>query len=237
MKIAPIIRHNLTDEVIKQIKKVIIDGNLKPGDKLPPERELAEKFHVGRTTIREALKALSYAKIIIRTREGTIVNRNVLDYFIDSLSEKLIYKYIDFKDLLETRKALEIKLVSLASQRATIEDIETIGNIFKKMNIEIKSNPRKFITSDIKFHESIAEAAQNRVLYEIFIAVRSLIKESQEELVKDPGIMKCSLEYHRQIFEAIKKQNASEAEIAMYNHLDNIEKTLMRLEELELKKY
>jgi len=237
MKIVPITRHNLTDEVIKQIKKVIIDGNLKPGDKLPPERELAEKFHVGRTTIREALKALNYTKIIIRTREGTIVNRNMLDYFIDSLSKKLIYKYIGFKDLLEARKVLEIKLVSLASQRATIEDIKTIGNIFKKMNIEIKSNPRKFITSDIKFHESIAEAAQNRVLYEIFIAVRSLIRKSQEELVKDPGIMKCSLEYHRQIFEAIKKQNASEAEIAMYNHLDNIEKTLMRLEESELKKY
>jgi len=237
MKIEPIKKSNLPDGIIKQIKNVILNGELKPGDKLPSERELAEKFRVGRSTIREALKALSYAKIVIRTREGTIVNRNVLDYFIDSLSEKLICKYIDFKDLLETRKILEIKLVSLASQRATTEDIETIGNIFKKMNIEIKGNPRKFIIDDIKFHESIAGAAQNRVLYEIFIAVRSLLRKSQEEVVKDPGIIKRSLEYHRQIFEAIKKQNASEAEIAMYNHLDNIEKTLMSLEELELKKY
>jgi len=237
VKIEPIKKSNLPDGIITQIKNVIINGELKPGDKLPSERELAEKFRVGRSTIREALKALSYAKIVIRTRGGTIVNRNVLDYFIDSLSEKLICKYIDFKDLLETRKILEIKLVSLASQRATTEDIEIIGNIFKKMNMETKGNPRKFIIDDIKFHESIAGAAQNRVLYEIFIAVRSLLRKSQEEVVKDPGIIKRSLEYHRQIFEAIKKQNASEAEIAMYNHLDDIEKTLMSLEELELKKY
>lgn len=82
MKISPIKRHNLPGEVIKQIQKIIIDGNLKTEDKLPPERELAQNFQVGRTTIREALKALSFAKVIIRTKEALLLIKMRLIIFL-----------------------------------------------------------------------------------------------------------------------------------------------------------
>jgi len=237
MEIESIKRSNLPDKIIKQIKNIIIEGKLKPGDKLPPERELAERFAVGRrTTIREALKALSYVGLIKRAKEGTVVNRNITNFFIDSLTQMLILKHLDFEDLFETRKILEVKLAGLAAQRATIEDIEIIGNMLKEMSKKVKHNPYEFVTEDIRFHEAIAEAAQNRVLYEIFIAVRSLLKKAQEEVIKYPGIMKRSLKYHQQIFESIKKQNVSKAERAMFDHLDDVEKTLMSLEVLELKK-
>ncbi|MEQ9716144.1 MAG: FadR/GntR family transcriptional regulator, partial [Candidatus Asgardarchaeum sp.] len=209
----------------------IIDGNLKPGDKLPPERELAEKFHVGRTTIREALKALSYAKIIIRTREGTIINRNVLDYFTDSLNEKLICKYVDLEDLIEARKVIELETASLAAQRATIEDINILQkNLLNMKKFVAKNNVSEYIDTNVEFHETIAEAAQNRVLYEILTAVRGLLKESQETIVKHPGIMNRSLEYHEKIFKAIKERNAFRAKEEMFAHLDDVEKTLISLE-------
>ena len=236
MEIKPIERSNLPDKIIEQIKNIIIEGRIQLGDQLPSERELAEKFSVGRTTVREALKALSYAGIVKKVREGTIVNRNVSNFFIDSLTQMLIMKHLDFKDLLETRKVLEVKLASFAAQRATIEDIEIIGNILKKMSTIVNQNPNEFIAEDIKFHEAIAEAAQNRVLYEIFITIRLLLRKAQEEVIKFPGIMKRSLKYHQQIFEAIKMQNVSKAERAMFDHLDDVEKALTSLEVLEIKK-
>lgn len=236
MEIIPIKRLTLPDKIIEQIKNTIIEGSLKPGDKLPSERELAERFSVGRTTVREALKALSYTRVIKKVREGTIVNRNISNFFIDSLTEMLILKHLDFEDLFETRKILEVKLAGFAAQRATTEDIEIIEKILKEMNEKVNYDPYEFVTEDIKFHESIAEAAQNRVLYEIFIAVRLLLRKAQEEVVKYPGIMKRSLKYHQQIFEAIKKQNVLKAERDMFAHINDVEKALMSLEVLEIKK-
>ena len=236
MEIIPIKRLTLPDKIIEQIKNTIIEGSLKPGDILPSERELAERFSVGRTTVREALKALSYTRVIKKVREGTIVNRNISNFFIDSLTEMLILKHLDFEDLFETRKILEVKLAGLAAQRATIEDVEMIENILKKMSEKANQNPYEFVTEDIKFHESIAEAAQNRVLYEVFIAVRLLLKKAQEEVIKYPGITERSLKYHEKIFKAIKMQNVSKAERAMFDHLDDVEKALTNLEALEIKK-
>jgi len=236
MEIKPIERSTLPDKIIEQIKNTIIEGGLQPGDKLPSERELAEKFSVGRTTVREALKALSYVGIIKKVREGTIVNRNISNFFIDSLTQILLLKHLDFEDLFETRKILEVKLAGLAAQRATTEDIEMIRNILRKMSEKANQNPYEFITEDIKFHESIAEAAQNRVLYEIFITIRSLLRKAQEEVIKHPGIMKRSLKAHQQIFEAVKMQNVSKAKRAMFDHLDDVEKALTSLELLEIKK-
>ena len=236
MEIEPIERLDLPDKIIEQIKNIVIEGKLKPGDKLPPERELAERFSVGRTTIREALKALSYVGLIKKTKEGTIVNRNISNFFIDSLTQMLILKHLDFGDLFETRKILEVKLAGLTAQRATIEDIKIIENILKKMSEKANQNPYGFVTEDIKFHESIAEAAQNRVLYEIFVTIRSLLRKAQEEVVKYPGIMKRSLKDHQKIFEAIERQDVSKAKKAMFDHLDDVEKALMSLELLESKK-
>lgn len=236
MEIIPIKRSTLPDKIIDQIKNTIIEGSVKPGDKLPSERELAERFSVGRTTVREALKALSYTGVIKKGREGTIVNRNISNFFIDSLTEMIILKHLDFEDLFETRKILEVKLAGFAAQRATTEDIEIIEKILKEMNEKVNHDPYGFVTEDIKFHESIAEAAQNRVLYEIFVAVRLLLRKAQEEVIKYPGIMKRSFKYHQQIFEAIKKQNALKAERDMFAHIEDVEKALMSLEVLEIKK-
>jgi len=228
MKIVPIKRHNLPDEIIKQIKKIITDGNLKPGDKLPSERELAEKFLVGRTTIREALKALSYTKIIVRTKDGTFVNENVLNYFSDSFNEKLIAKYIDLEDLHEARKLIEVKNASLAAQKATKEDISILQkNLFDMKQCINKNDISKYILTNIIFHETVAEIAQNRILYEFFVAIKRLLKESQVMIIKYPGIMELSLKQHEIIYKAIKKGKKCEAEEAMLIHLNDIGKALV----------
>ena len=230
MKITPIKKHNLPDDIIKQIQKIIIDGNLKAGDKLPPERELAQRFQVGRTTIREALKALNFAHIITRTKEGTVVNDNILDYFFNSLDKQLISKYIDLEDLHETRKLIEVKNASLAAQKATREDLDILWkNLVKLKKFTTKKDASNFIKTDVKFHETIAEIGQNKVLYEIFKIVKNLLTESQEIVIKFPGIIEHSLQAHEKIYQAIKEGKVYEAEQAMLAHLENISQALINI--------
>ena len=231
MEILAIKRHTLPDKIINQIKEIIVNGHLKPGDKLPPERELAKRFNVGRTTIREALEALYYTKIITRTREGTIINSNLFDYFTNVINVKLVAKYINLNDLMETRKLIEVKNASLAAQKATKEDIQIIRKNLSMMNKYINKNDiYGFISQNVKFHEIIAEIGQNSVLCEIFIAIEKLIRESQERLAKVPGIMISSFEQHKKIYIAIEEGNACLAEEAMLNHLNDINKAMISVE-------
>lgn len=233
MKISPVRRSTLPDEIVEQIKRIIFEGELQPGNKLPSERELTERFSVGRTTVREALKALSSMGLIARTKEGTVVNSDISAFFTDPLTQKLILKRINFNELFEARKLLEVKMAVLAAERATVEDIALIQRTLEEMGEEVAHDERKFITADIAFHEAVAEAAQNRVLYELFTAVRHLLWTAQETVVKSPGIMKRSLRHHQQIFEAIKQQDVVAAEKAMFMHLDDVEKALISLEVLD----
>ncbi|MDK2879305.1 MAG: GntR family transcriptional regulator, transcriptional repressor for pyruvate dehydrogenase complex [Thermoanaerobacteraceae bacterium] len=232
MKIIPIKRTTLADEVVEQIKRMIVDGEVKRGEKLPAERELAERFSVGRPTIREALKALVALGILTRKREGTFVNSDISSLFTDPLTQKLILQRISFKELFEVRKLLEVKIAALAAERATEEDIERMRNALKEMDDMMTNDEHKFVAADIAFHEAVAEAAQNEILFELFTAVRHLLLEAQKAVVKSPIIMQNSLKYHKQIFEAIKYQDVAEAEKVMSAHIDDVEKTLKGLKEM-----
>ncbi|NSW83579.1 MAG: FadR family transcriptional regulator [Syntrophothermus sp.] len=226
MDIRPVKRTTLPDKIAEDIKGIILEGRLKPGDKLPTERELAEQFNVGRTTIREALKALAAMGLITRTREGTIVNTDVLSFVRDPLIRKLILEHITIKELFEARRLLEVQLAGLAAERASDEDLEEIGRALKEMQEELKV-PQKFINSDIAFHEAIAKAAKNKVLVELFIAVRGLLWAAQVAVVMySPGVMERSLDYHTRIYGAIKDRRKDEAATIMEKHVSDVENSL-----------
>jgi len=155
----------------------------------------------------------------------------VLDCFSDSLNEKLIAKYIDLEDLVETRKLIEVKNASLAAQKATKEDIDILReNLSDIKKFTAEHNVSKFILTDVKFHEIIAEIAQNRILYEMFIVVKNLLIESQEMVIKYPGIMEHSLQAHEKIYQAIKEGKAYEAGNAMFAHLEHVGQVLQSME-------
>jgi GntR family transcriptional repressor for pyruvate dehydrogenase complex len=109
--------------------------------------------------------------ILARIREGTFVNNEISSLFTDSLTQKLILERVSFKDLFELRKLLEVKIAALATERATEEDIERMRNALKEMDDVVTNDEYKFVTADIAFHEAVTEAAQNRVLFELFTAV------------------------------------------------------------------
>ena len=126
--IQPLKRSNLSDEIIQRIQDLIKNESLKPGDRLPTEFELAEKFGVGRSTVREALRALAALGMIDRSKRGTIISEGaVKEEGQDStILRSRILKDCEMTDLLECHRILEGEICSLAIKRATDEDIEQI---------------------------------------------------------------------------------------------------------------
>jgi len=232
----PVLRSTLSDSIIEQIKKLILDGHLKPGERLPSERELGEQLSVGRTSVREALKALSTLGMIRRTTEGTFINQE-LPSIHEHLSYILLYKKTTITEIFETRHLFEIGLAGLAAQRVTDEDIKAMENALTidKRTDDVES----FIKSDLAFHIAIAEAAQNMVLYEMFVTIQHLLFRSHEFYRnKSSGqgvvaaLMNTARLDHDRIFEAIRTQNVELAQKSMERHLDAIKEILIKLPEL-----
>lgn len=209
----------LVDTIMEQFKELIINGYLEIGDKLPSERELAIKFSVSRATVREVLKGLLGIGIIIQNKEGTFVNRDISTLFTNHLNQRLILDRIDIKELFEVRKVLEIQNVAYACERASREDIDNIS-IKLKRNIESLNDKQKFNYSDIAFHEAVAFAAQNRVLFELFTAVRHLVWEANKASTNPDSLIKSSAEFHKKIYEAIVERDIEKGKKVMLEHIE-----------------
>lgn len=232
MDVRPIERSTLPDAIVKQIMDMIAAGDLKPGDRIPPERELGEKFGVGRTSVREAIKALASLGLIRRTREGTFVS----EYSKNSISGKLGYQFLliqaDIDEIFETRRMIEIGLVRYAAQRATNDDIESMGEILGGYDGDVSG----FFKVDREFHSAIAAAAQNRVLYELYCAVGDLLFRShryyQFQDLPPAGVKKlieAARRDHRRLLDALAGQDADRAATAMAEHLDTMQRGLTEL--------
>ena len=164
-KITPI---RLYESVIEQIMGLIKNNRLKPGDKLPPERELAERLSISRGSLREAFRVLE-SRGIIKSKPGggryireiRKNGHNNTENIILSLEKSSIL------ELLEAREIFEAKIVKLAAQRATAEDIELIEQALNKMNEEKKLKYHKKTESDTEFHLAIAGASHNFVFVNI----------------------------------------------------------------------
>lgn len=213
----------MKDETIKplgeiaseKIIKLIVDNNLKIGDKLPNEYELADKLGVGRSTIREAIKALVSRNILeIKRGSGTFIKCGVAD---DPLG--LIFVKDKLKlavDLLEIRFMIEPKIASLAAQNATQEDIEEISKLCDEVEeLILKGMPH--MEKDIEFHTAIARSSKNLVTTNLVPIINKSISVFID--VTNTQLKNETIETHRDILNAIKSKNANEAHDAMLLHL------------------
>lgn len=165
----PIDKANLPKEVIRQIVSEVNSGSLKPGDKLPSERELGGLFNVGRSSIREGLKVLEAVGIVRRTTEGTILCRP------GEMEDPSIWLggiCTDIHEVFETRKLMEIELAGLAAKRATPENVERICATIVK-----RYDEKGVRASDLAFHRAIVEAAGNKVFSQVYNLVAGLLFE------------------------------------------------------------
>ena len=145
-KIKPVSRTTLVDEIFEQFLTLIINGDLAPGEKLPPERELAEKLGVGRPSTREALRALSMMGVLdARPGEGTFVTNAPIESFLSPFILSMRITKENSLEIIEARTTLELKLATLAAERASQEDKDLIRQRFDNMLINIDHFERALI--------------------------------------------------------------------------------------------
>jgi len=211
------------EKIVVQIRQLIEDGKLKPGDRLPGERELAQTLGCSRTSLREACRVLE--------AEGLIVSKPGGGRFIQQVDQNMTLEYrfntVDMLEktaiiyFLEARETLEPKIAELASQRATTENIEKMEQVLLKMEEKLK-HPDERVEADSSFHLALAEATQNFVFVSMMEAKLNMSRQVRKQTLHSQERYLQSLAEHRAILEAVKHRNSSEAVEAIHIHLQHI---------------
>ncbi|WP_082126509.1 FadR/GntR family transcriptional regulator [Allosalinactinospora lopnorensis] len=205
--------------MIDQLREHVTAAGLKSGDKLPSERELAERIGVSRASIKQAIVVLEVQGLVeIRHGGGTYLRT-------DSLSPEPIATLVERKrrlpDVLDAREALETKLAELAAMRRTEEDIAELDAALDSMRTEIAAGALGE-ESDHRFHAAVTTAARNDLLAEFMREIAGQIAESRHESLQQPDRPQQSLGQHQRIAEAIRRQDPEEAVAAMRAHLRTV---------------
>lgn len=215
-----------TDSLIRIISDYLTDGimagEIKPGDKLPSDRELAEKFAVGRSTIREALRVISLIGLIeILPSQGTFVASDSSDFFLTPLSWTFLLGKKNVYDMINVRNMLEIGAARQASDLATEKDLADFASVINKMKDAHKRYDfQAFLALDMEFHLSIARCSQSQIIYDLLHISRkllTLISKSGMSTIKDINAI---YEEHMAVYEAIADRDGDRAAKSMQFHLE-----------------
>jgi GntR family transcriptional regulator, transcriptional repressor for pyruvate dehydrogenase complex len=221
-------RTKLYQKVVKQVQDIIRDGLLRPGDMLPPERELAEMLHVSRGSLREAILALeSMGLVEPRHGEGTVVRDLSAAPLVNQLSALLVQKRALVGELLEFRLMIEPTLAARAAANATKEEIANLEEILNRQQAKVDQGELA-IDEDSKFHYAIAQAARNSVVLKVLDVFMDYLRDSRELSLQVEGRPQRSLNSHRRILNAIARKNPAAAEMAMRKHISTVEGLLLK---------
>lgn len=211
-------KQDVTVRLITIFKQLIAEGVLKPGGRVPAERELAENFGVSRSSLRQALKVLEIMGVISqRVGDGTYVNSDASSLLGEPLEFLILLDGISFHELMEARLIVEPELTARAAQRSSPEDIARIKRELTAME-KAGSDHRMFVEHDLQFHSAIFEAAGNRVCTSMF----SVVHRALDKLITITSQIvehEHTLALHRRIFAAICKRDPEEARRRMTAHL------------------
>jgi GntR family transcriptional repressor for pyruvate dehydrogenase complex len=201
--------NNLSDIVSAELEKTILK-KLKPGDKLPTEMELAKKFSVGRSTIRESLRVLSSKGLLTRRNKGTFVSASVNKGLADHLNLLINMEIGNVDDLIELREMLELNIITIAAKKATGDTILELERINWQMQ-EPGVSPETRQQCDIQFHNTIAKATKNTVLMELLNAIRLVIVKNLEDINIAITGSGDSYTIHQKLIKAITEHNPQKA--------------------------
>lgn len=219
----------LGEQIAEQIIELIIKNDWKPGDKLPNEYEFAQQLNAGRSTIREAIKALTSRNILeIRRGSGTFISEKcgIADDPLGLIFVKDKLKLA--KDLLEIRFMIEPKIAAIAAINASEEEIEHIEKLCDKVD-EMILNNKPHMEVDIEFHSAIAKSSKNLVTANLIPIINKSIAVFID--VTNRQLLNETIETHREILNAIKKRDASAAQDAMFLHLVYNRRNINSIEE------
>ena len=210
-------------DIIEKLRDLIDYKNLEPGDKLPSERMLSEKFGVSRSNVREAIQKLEFFGILkSKPQSGTFI-ANIGQIAMKGMLEDIL-KLEDpgFKSLVETRILLELKTVKLASLRRTEEDLQKIRETLDAYKEKVL-NGKDAVQEDLLFHLAIAKASKNSTMNTFMLIITpEIITNFEKYHVCDSDLSFMGIQEHEDIFEAIKKQDPQLAREKMKVHFKTL---------------
>jgi len=215
-------RNKVYEEVARQIQNHIFE-HLKPGDVLPPERELAQKFGVSRGSVRDAIRSLELIGLLEpRQGMGTVVCEPSAEALASPLAAVLMQKRKLVGELLDVRKIIEPPLARRAAQHATAAQIAEMEQILERQREKVVRGEMA-IEEDSEFHYCIALAADNSVMLRMVDVLMDMLRETRQRSLQTRGRPQKSLASHQRILAALKRHDPVASESAMLRHLEEVE--------------
>ena len=229
-------KHKKTYETLAEsIEGMIEAGDLKGGNRLPPERQLAETYNVSRNTVREAIRILSEKKVLVsRTGSGTYVAESALVILTSSLDEALEHKKNRLKDIFEIRKILEPQIAALAAERIRPRALKELSDIVACQETAFNDN-QDTRTFDEHFHRALVEATGNKVLSHVYEKLSDILSESRAGDLQNQERQERSVSLHKDILTALSSRDTALAARKMKQHMLDIQKSLDLLEKTSTK--
>ena len=214
---------NLSEGIENQIMQAINNGELKPGDKLPPEREMCTMFSVSRTVIRDALKMLvGLGVVTIRHGMGAYINEVDGAEDVSRLASLLQISRGTVEELFQVREVIESQAVLWCTQNANEQDLQQLEHIVRRGKELGDVGESKLALLDAEFHLKIVEATGNRVLMRLMVNLLDLLGDNRARVLMVPGRQRLSVLDHETIVEAIRQRDPELAHQRMLNHLANV---------------
>lgn len=219
-------------DIIAQIREAILNGTLKPGDKLPAEKALMKNFGVSKHTLREALRAME-AMGFLEVRKGAGGGPVVLEVDMkttrESISNFLFFQNTSIRDLSEVRRVIEPQLARLATERMKPEDLDALWAIHRS-SLEAMGRGDTSCAHDMSFHDALARSSGNPVFMLIQHFVNSMLTDTKQRLAPGIDFIDEAIAAHEGILQAIRDRDPERVATEMYDHVCQVERSLEELQ-------
>jgi GntR family transcriptional regulator, transcriptional repressor for pyruvate dehydrogenase complex len=213
----------LYEQIVQQIEESVLNGSLKPGDQLPPERDLAQRLGVSRTAVREAVKALREKGLVeAYSGRGTFITNGTSQAARHSFDLMIkVGQQEGGPHLSELRLILEPGIAALAAARVKEEDLATMREAVATMDRSQK-DPQAYIEADLDFHLALAEAVANPLILSLIDSIVGLLREQRIRIFNVAGGPQRGQIHHKRILDAVERRDPELARNAMRAHLEQV---------------
>lgn len=217
------------EKIIQQIGGLIESGNLKGGDRLPPERKLAETFKVSRNTVREAIKILSEKGVLhSRTGAGTYVTESGRSVLETAVADILEQKRSRLKEIIELREIIETQIAFLAAERISDKGISALEEVVAKQEKRFASG-KSHVELDVLFHRLVAREAGNSVLLSVYEKLHDILFETRKGELQSPERGRQAIIHHKEIVRSLKSRDGEGAARMMKEHILHVKQSIVQI--------
>ncbi len=218
----------LYESIVDRIQDLIMGGEIKAGEKLPPERHMAERFRVSRSCVRQAIQALSQRGILeSRQGDGTYVCEPDASVLVDTLAAAILSHGDLLHEVMEFRLLIEPQIAYLAARRISVDELNRLKVIACDQQRKMLAGEEDDIL-DAAFHRQLCESARNHLIMQIYHTLSSAMDTSRSRFLQSAPRRRASVEGHLKIIDALERKNPQEAFGAMKEHLLEVEKMVFQ---------